>query len=164
MKIEKRYAGLSSEKGQAKGYCVLWDKPSFIPQLGRKELFKKGSLKIPPQGVSCLFQHKEDHLLGNTKSDTLRIKSDSKGLYFECDIPESQTKIRESLKRKDIQGASVAFHCKEQNYNGGTREVLDATLTELSLVSTPCHESPITYRNQKKPKPRVKWGNLLCGY
>ena len=164
MNVEKRYTSVTSEKGQARGYCILWDTPAYIPQLGRKEKFKKGSLKLPSKGgIPCYFQHKKDHLLGNTMSQTLRVKEDDKGLFFECDLPESATAIREACKRGDVQGASVSFFANKQNYNNGCREIEDATLSEISLVSQPCHSTPISFRN-KGYRPKVKWSKLIWAY
>lgn len=161
MKPEVRYTDI--EQGRLSGYAVLWDKSAFIPQLGRREKFKRGSLKIPPGGVSCYFQHKRHKLLGNSKSKTLRLKEDDKGLYFEVDLPTSQADVREACKRGDVQGASVAFFCKKQDLREGIRTIEDAELSEISLVSTPCHESPVSYRD-KRPKPRVKWSKLIWDY
>ena len=164
MKSEVRFTDVTPEQGRMRGYAVLWGKSAFIPQLGRRERFTKGSLKIPKQGVSCYFQHKKHKLLGNSKANTLRLKEDDKGLYFECDLPESQTDVREACKRGDVQGASIAFFAKEQDLRDGIRTVTDAELSEISLVSTPCHESPVTYRAKGKPRPKVKWSKLLWEY
>ena len=161
--VEKRFSSLDTESGVAKGYAVRWNEPSFIGSIGRREKFRKGSLKIPEEGVGCFLQHRDDHILGNTKSNTLRLKSDDVGLFFELDVPSSREDVKESLRRKDIQGASIAFRARKQNYSEGIREIEDALLTEISLVSAPAHKSQVSYRNQKT-RPKIKWSDLIWDY
>ena len=85
-KLEKRYnsnLGVMKE-GKVQGYAVLWDKPSFVSSIGRKEVFKRGSLRITPKGCPLLFQHDKRRLLANSLSNTLILKDTPKGLYFEA--------------------------------------------------------------------------------
>ena len=154
----------TGEQGKVTGYCIKWNSPAFAPQIGKKELFTKDSIQIPKHGVPCYFNHKESVLLGNSKSNTLRLKKDDVGLYFELDLPESQKAVRESCSRGDIQGASVSFFANKESFVNGTRQIESCTLDDISLVSVPTHETPIHYRKKGKPRPRVKWSKLLCEY
>lgn len=163
--IEKRFAQIqSNEDGVCSGYAVLWGKEAYIPQLGKKERFAKGSLSIPKNGISCYFQHKKDLLLGHTASKTLKVIPDDVGLKFEVSLPESQKAIRESMRRGDVRGASIAFYPKKESYKSGCREITEAMLSEISLVSDPCHFSPVKYRDKGNKRPKVKWSKFLWGY
>ena len=160
MKFEKRYSSLESEEGKVSGYAILWNEPSFVGAIGRKEKFKKGSLKIPTDGVPLFFQHDRKNLLANTKAKTLTLKEDDRGLYFEATLPKNAKLIRELCQRKDIQGASICFQARKQNYTDGVREVEDAILSELSLVSAPAHKTSMSFRSQDTKKKK-HWSSLL---
>ena len=164
--MEKRFSDSLScnEQGIVSGYALFWDKPSFIDKIGKHERFKKGSLKLSRHGVVSLFQHEQGRPLGSTKSKTLKIKEDDKGLYFELKLPENEKTVRELVKRGDLQGASVCFSALKSDYSTGQRVIEDAVLDEISLVSRPCHESEINYRSaDKKEKPK-HWSHYLCEY
>jgi uncharacterized protein len=40
--------------------------------------------------VVCLFNHSDSAVLGRTTAGTLRLSEDSRGLKFECDLPNTQ--------------------------------------------------------------------------
>jgi HK97 family phage prohead protease len=72
--------------------------------------------------VRCLFNHSADHVLGRTKSHTLRLKEmcsggahENCGLFFECDLPDTSVArdLRVSIERGDISGCSFAFSVPE---------------------------------------------------
>lgn len=163
MNIEKRYSSLQSEKqGKISGYVVLWDQESFVPQIGKKERFRKGSLKISESGVPLYFQHDKKNLLANTKSKTLTLKEDSKGLFFEASLPENAKLVRELCERKDVQGASLGFCATKQNFSSGVREIESAVIDEISLVSKPCHKGSVNFRS--KERKTKNWSSLLWEY
>ena len=164
MTLEKRFSSLEkSEEGKVSGYALLWDTPSFISSIGKKERFKKGSLKLPKAGVPLYFQHDRKNLLANSKSNTLILKEDDRGLYFEASLPENAKLVRELCKRKDIQGASISFQARKQNYKEGTREIEDAVLSEISLVSAPAHKTSVSFRS-KDQREKKHWSSLLWEY
>lgn len=61
--------------------------------------------------VRALFNHNEDYLLGRTASGTLRLYTDSTGLGYELDLPNTQlgNDVRELAERGDLTGASFGF-------------------------------------------------------
>lgn len=159
MEFEKRYSSLESKEGKVEGYAILWNTPSYVNAIGRKEQFRKGSLKMPESGVPLFFQHDKKNLLANTKAKTLTLKEDDRGLYFEATLPKNAKLVRELCERKDIQGASICFQARKQNYTDGIREVEDAVLSELSLVSAPAHKTSMSFRSKEDKKKH--WSHLL---
>ncbi|MFN6108482.1 MAG: HK97 family phage prohead protease, partial [Planctomycetaceae bacterium] len=80
-------------------------------------------------------------------SGTLRLWSDSRGLGFEVDLPESEPArtLAEAVRRGDLSGMSFAFTGArdkwEQDAEGLLRTVTSATLTEVSAVAWPAYEA-----------------------
>jgi uncharacterized protein len=89
--------------------------------------------------VRCLFNHNPDALLGRTKSGTLRLSEEPAGLYFDCDLPDTQAgrDVRASIKRGDITQCSFGFTVQGQNWleNGTIRVLADVDLFDVSPVT-----------------------------
>jgi Escherichia/Staphylococcus phage prohead protease len=61
--------------------------------------------------VVCLFNHSDNAVLGRTTAGTLRLCEDSRGLKFECNLPNTQVGLDtyESVQRGDLSGCSFGF-------------------------------------------------------
>jgi HK97 family phage prohead protease len=61
--------------------------------------------------VRFLVNHDPNIILGRTKSGTLRLSQDDKGLRFECQLPDTQAArdVWASVQRGDMDGCSFAF-------------------------------------------------------
>jgi HK97 family phage prohead protease len=61
--------------------------------------------------VSCLFNHDMNKVLGRTTSGTLTVGVDSRGLWYECILPDTPggLEMSELLKRQDIFQSSFSF-------------------------------------------------------
>ena len=68
--------------------------------------------------MRCLLNHDPNIVLGRTKSGTLRLSSDQRGLRFECDLPESRSDLAEAVARGDLDGASFRFKVGEEDWSG----------------------------------------------
>jgi HK97 family phage prohead protease len=70
------------------------------------------------QDVRGLMNHDANLVLGRTKSGTLSLNQDATGLYFECDLPDTQTArdLYELVKRGDIDGCSFGFQVMKQSW------------------------------------------------
>jgi len=157
--MEKRFRELAHKEGVVSGYACLWGHPSYIDSVGH-EAFMKDSLKIGRHGVCLHSQHNESEVLASSKSGTLKIKPDDKGLFFEASIPKNALLTRELLQRKDLSGASAGFVVEDEAYEGNTRNIKKAILHEISLVSKPAHSgTEVSFRKAQKPKRN--WTDLL---
>ena len=79
---------------------------------GFREKIKKGAFDgVLGNDVMALKNHDPNFLLGRTTSGTLRLNTNSVGLQFELDVPNTTVgrDTLEEVRRKDITGASFAF-------------------------------------------------------
>ncbi len=111
-----------------------------------KELFDE-SLKV--RDVVGLWSHDTSQVLGNTKSNTLRIENDKKELRFELDIPNTTVgnDAWELIKRGDVDGVSFGMKVIKDKWSSEEREngklykrsILNAELYEISPVAFPAY-------------------------
>ncbi len=75
--------------------------------------------------VRCLLNHDPNSVLGRTRSGTLRLTDEQRGLRFECDLPDSPLgqNVREAVKRGDVDGASFRFAVGTDTWDGDVRTV-----------------------------------------
>lgn len=85
--------------------------------------------------VRCLLNHDASQVLGRTRSGTLRLHDEQRGLRFEADLPDSPLgeNVREAVRRGDIDGASFRFKVGQESWEGETRTV--ETIAELHDVT-----------------------------
>lgn len=87
--------------------------------------------------VLALVDHDPTRVLGRTRSGTLRLSEDTRGLAFSIDLPDTQA-ARDVLalaERGDIGGASFGFRATGENWSGKRRELRAVELHEISVVS-----------------------------
>lgn len=98
--------------------------------------------------VDCraLWNHDRNHVLGRTTSGTLHLTTNSTGLFYEIDPPDTQLAkdLMTSMERGDVTNSSFAFVCLQddwsQSVNGDIiRTVLKATLIDVSPVTYPAY-------------------------
>lgn len=89
--------------------------------------------------VLALLDHDAGKVLGRTRSGTLRLSEDSRGLAFSLDLPETQAG-RDALalaERGDLGGMSFGFTVPKggERWAGERRTLLSVGLKEISVVS-----------------------------
>ena len=95
--------------------------------------------------VRALVDHDTGKVIGRTKAGTLALRKDKKGLRVEIDPADTTAgrDVLESVRRGDISGMSFAFRTLTDEWrmeDGETiREVLDMTISEVSIVSFPAY-------------------------
>jgi len=91
----------SEALAQKNGYVEKFARGAFRKALGRKEY-----------NVPLLWQHERRDMLATTKNDTLRLRDDPKGLYFEGDLRENPLGeyVRSMVDRGDATGVSVGMN------------------------------------------------------
>jgi HK97 family phage prohead protease len=100
-------------------------------------------LKSNPD-VRALFNHNQDVVLGRTTAGTLKINSDSTGLAYEVNPPDTQAArdLITSMKRGDINQSSFGFICRNAKWSTDADTGLDMrTVNEAELFDC----SPVTY-------------------
>lgn len=106
----------------------------------------KGSISEDESDIRALFNHDWDKVLGRTKSETLSLSEDDKGLKFELELPNTTyaRDLAESMERGDIDQCSFGFFVtgEEWDYNSepALRTITDVDLYEISVVSIPAYD------------------------
>lgn len=94
----------------------------------------------------ALWNHNPDHVLGRTTAGTLRLWTDSLGLRYEIDPPDTSiaNDLTVSLRRGDVNQSSFGFSCIRDAWSqdsGGNaiRTVLQAELFDCSPCTFPAY-------------------------
>jgi len=95
------------------------------------------------QDVRALFNHEASLILGRTKSKTLEIKEDDKGLHYTIDPPDTSAgrDLLVSMDRGDITQSSFAFTVAEDHWD----EINGETVRTIIKVEKLYDVSPVTY-------------------
>ncbi|MEN3791843.1 HK97 family phage prohead protease [Fulvimarina sp. MAC3] len=108
--------------------------------------------------VLALVDHDPSRILARTRSRTLRLAQDSRGLAFDLDVPDTSTgrDVLALAERGDIGGMSFGFHATEEDWQGERRSLRAVELFEVSVVlAFPAYEgTAITARSQMLPAVR----------
>lgn len=69
--------------------------------------------------VRAFFNHDPNHLLARSKSGTLRLSVDEKGLRYEFDVPDTTSgrDLLVSMERGDVTQSSFAFTVEKDSWN-----------------------------------------------
>lgn len=100
-----------------------------------------------PDDVVALRDHNPELLLGRISSGTLRLSTDSEGLAFEVDLPDTAyaRDVRELVGRGDLAGASFGFvpGTDELGHAPDGRQLRTHTsvrrLVDVSVVAVPAY-------------------------
>lgn len=87
--------------------------------------------------ILALVDHDPGRVLGRTRSKTLRLMEDTKGLAFDLDLPDTQAgrDVLTLAERGDLGGMSFGFRAIEAPRHGDRRELRRVELFEISVVS-----------------------------
>jgi HK97 family phage prohead protease len=152
--IEIRSADLESEvegntlTGYASTFGTYADLGSYVETFAPTAF--DATLADPATDVRAYYQHDSSMLLGRQSSGTLTVWTDTRGLGFELELPNTSyaKDVRELAGRGDLGGMSIGFR---PNPNGETRGTINgrtlrthtsvAALIEISPVSIPAYSS-----------------------
>ncbi|WP_442756600.1 HK97 family phage prohead protease [Methylocystis sp. JAN1] len=111
--------------------------------------------------VLALADHDPQRVLGRTKSGTLRLSEDTRGLAFAIDLPDTQA-ARDMLalaERGDLGGMSFGFNVDAGGdaWTGNHRELRAVTLHEISVVSAwPAYDGTIVEPRARQRAPLTR--------
>ena len=130
------------------GYAAMFDMPSV--DMGFTEYVSRGAFtKTLKDGadVRLLLDH-AGAPLARTRSGTLRLSEDERGLRVEADLdptnPLAQT-VLSALRRGDMNQMSFAFRTIRDSWSkdGAVRELREVQLYDVSVVTFPAYESTV---------------------
>ena len=102
--------------------------------------------------VLALSDHNQSAVLGRTKSGTLQLREDSKGLQFSLQLPDTTAgrDLAVLAARGDLGGMSFGFVATDESWSGNTRELRSVELHEISVVqSWPAYsQTEVSLRNR----------------
>lgn len=152
----------NSDEGSSRtvrGYAALFNSETELKP-GIFERIAPGAFTsaLSVSDIRALQNHNPDHVLGRTKSGTLRVWEDDKGLAFECDLPESRGDILESLKRGDVDQCSFAFTISEdgveiERRGDGSRMITINRIDrvyDVTIATYPAYEDTVVSARSKK--------------
>ena len=142
MAIERRAlaAELRAKGRRLEGYAATFGAEARIrdyietiaPGAFRDTLAERGD-------VLALVDHDESRVLARTRSGTLRLAEDSRGLQFDLDLPNTSAAndVLALAERGDLGGMSFAFTTRKggDRWNAERRELRSVNLHEISVVS-----------------------------
>lgn len=89
--------------------------------------------------ILALVDHDPARLLARTRSGTLRLSEDSRGLAFDLQVPDTQSgrDVLALAERDDLGGMSFGFTVPQggERWTGNRRELRTIDLHEVSVVS-----------------------------
>ena len=154
---EVKIRAFGSGKKGIRGYAaVFYDgTPATEFELfpGLKERIAPGAFDdVMTADVRGLFNHNPDLVLGRTKSGTLALRQDEKGLRYDITPPKSRADIVEALERGDLDGSSFTFFVAPDGVryeDGGDFEIRVITkvrrLLDVGPVTFPAYDGTAAY-------------------
>lgn len=139
----ERRCGSSEIRAQGRrleGYAALFGTEARIGNV--VETIRPGAFSSALAGgadIVALVDHDAGRILARTRSGTLRLAEDRRGLAFSLDLPDTQT-ARDVLalaERGDLGGMSFGFSVADggDRWDGERRELRSVILHEISVVS-----------------------------
>jgi len=159
MQIEKRFsAEIRAKARRLEGYAATFGTEARINDF--REIIRPGAFRASLTGdVLALADHDPAKVLARTRSGTLRLAEDSRGLAFSIDLPDTTAghDILELAERGDLGGMSFGFSVPDggQRWIDDLRELVAVNLMEISVVSSwPAYEgTTVTARARQQVIP-----------
>lgn len=143
--LERRtFAELRAKGRRLEGYAATFATEADLGTF--RERIEPGAFRTALSGdVLALLDHDTGKVLGRTRTGTLTLREDGKGLAFALDLPDTQAgrDVTELAERGDLGGMSFGFTVPEggESWYGKTRTLRSIGLREISVVSAwPAYE------------------------
>ncbi len=143
------------------GYAAVFNTPTNIADFVETIAPRAFAASLADgHDVLGLVDHDSGRLLGRTRTRTLRLSEDGKGLTFEIDVPDT-TLGRDVLalaERGDLGGASFAFSVQREKWDGDRRTLEQVQLHEISVVHAWPAYPTTTVAARRRQDPVMKLG------
>lgn len=162
--LEVRSTGeLRGNGKKLSGYAAIFNSEAILGDF--VEVIRNGAFRTTLESgsnVRALYHHQGDALLGTTRSGTLQLREDARGLAFELQLPDTThgRDLAVLVERGDVAGCSFGFKVREggdswQQHGGQlVRELRDVELVEITLTADPAYtDTSVALRNRPGAPP-----------
>ena len=153
MTIERRAlaAELRAKGRRLEGYAATFGTEARIGDF--TETIAPGAFRASlatGRDILALVDHDQARMLARTRSGTLRLSEDSRGLAFDLDVPATTAgnDVLALAERGDLGGMSFAFTVDKagEDWRGDARTLRSVTLHEISAVAAwPAYDGTIVH-------------------
>lgn len=144
MKTELR-AKPDTDKKVIEGYFAVFDSPTEL-WAGAFEQISRNAFDSTISGdIRALTNHDTSLVLGRTKAGTLKLSTDSHGLYGEITVNENDTdamNLYERVKRGDVDQCSFGFYILKESTDWREDGSVVWTLEDVELFEVSCCTFP----------------------
>lgn len=148
--MERRVFGLTELRAEGdgegrtlKGYAAVFNQLSE-PMWGMREKIRPGAFAktLGEADIRAVWNHNADYVLGRTKTGSLTLREDERGLWVEIKPPGTTwaNDFVESIRRGDVDQMSFGFETVRDFWEGEEGQQI-RTLVEVKLYEV----SPVTF-------------------
>jgi HK97 family phage prohead protease len=139
-----------------RGHAAVFDSPTMIgpPEVGFEEVIAPGAFRktiADGADVRLLFNHNPDLVLARTRSGTLSLREDKRGLAVDAQLAPTSVgrDLAVLIQRGDVSQMSFGFRAVKDRWETVTRPdgssierrtVLEAQLFDVSSVTYPAYD------------------------
>ncbi len=146
-KLNTRNETNETDEMKIEGYFVVFNSETKLFENYYEEISDKAFKDIDLTDIRALADHDTAKVLGRTKSQTLKLSVDDKGLYGEITINKNDSEavnLYERVKRGDIDQCSFGFNILDETMDtradGSTKwTITEIELFEVSVVTFPAY-------------------------
>ena len=146
-KLQTRADNNETDEMKIEGYFVVFNSETKLFENYYEEISDKAFKDIDLTDIRALADHDTAKVFGRTKSQTLSLSVDDKGLFGEITINKNDTEavnLYERVKRGDIDQCSFGFNILDETMDtradGSTKwTITEIELFEVSVVTFPAY-------------------------
>jgi phage prohead protease, HK97 family len=148
----------ATDKKIISGYFIVFDTETELYPGVREEVSPDALIGVDLSDVKALIDHDTAKVLGRTKANTLSLSVDSKGLYGEIIVNESDQEamnLYSRVQRGDVDQCSFGFEILNeemiQNSDGTVKFIIKSiNLYEVSVVTFPAYQETAVEARSKQ--------------
>ena len=148
----------ATDKKIISGYFIVFDTETELYPGVREEVSPDALVGVDLSDVKALIDHDTAKVLGRTKANTLSLSVDSKGLYGEIVVNESDQEamnLYSRVQRGDVDQCSFGFEILNeemiQNSDGTVKFIIKSiNLYEVSVVTFPAYQETAVEARSKQ--------------
>ena len=163
-KLQTRADNNETDEMKISGYFVVFNSETKLFENYYEEISDKAFKDIDLTDIRALADHDTAKVLGRTKSQTLSLTVDDKGLYGEITINKNDSEavnLYERVKRGDIDQCSFGFNILDETMDtradGSTKwTITEIELFEVSVVTFPAYQDTAVEARSEQMKQLEK--------